>query len=55
MHHDLKVGRRLELEYLNATASRLGRQLGIPTPVNYVIYAAPKPDVNGAPEIPTGD
>jgi len=37
---DLAAGRRLELEALNGAASRLGRQLGVATPVNDVIYAA---------------
>lgn len=54
MHHDLKVGRRLELESLNGAASRMGKELGIPTPNNDVIYAALKPYVDGSPEIPVG-
>jgi 2-dehydropantoate 2-reductase len=52
MHHDLTIGRRLELETLNGTASRVGKDLGIPTPINDVIYGALKPYVNGAPQIP---
>ncbi len=52
MHHDLKVGRRLELEILNGRASRLGKELGVPTPTNDVIYAALAPYANGAPEVP---
>lgn len=52
MHHDLKVGRRLELEMLNGTASRLGKELGVPTPSNDVIYAALKPYADGAPDVP---
>ena len=46
---DLQAGRRLELEYLNGTAVRLGRRLGVPTPANGVIYQALKPFVGGAP------
>jgi 2-dehydropantoate 2-reductase len=52
MHHDLSNGRRLELETLNGTASRLGRELDIPTPINDVIYGALRPYLNGAPEVP---
>jgi len=37
---DLAAGKPLELEALNGSASRLGRELGVPTPVNDVIYAA---------------
>jgi 2-dehydropantoate 2-reductase len=37
---DLAAGKRLELEALNGAASRLGRELGVPTPVNDFIYAA---------------
>ena len=49
---DLEAGRRLELESLNGTAVRLGRELGVPTPVNRVVYAALKPFVDGPPPIP---
>jgi 2-dehydropantoate 2-reductase len=52
MHHDLKVGRRLEVEKLNGTAARMGHELGIPTPKNDVIYAALAPYANGAPDVP---
>ena len=37
---DLAAGKPLELEALNGAASRLGRDLGVPTPVNDLIYAA---------------
>lgn len=37
---DLAAGKRLELEALNGAASRLGRRLGVSTPVNDAIYAA---------------
>lgn len=46
---DLEAGRRLELEFLNGTAVRLGRELGVPTPLNFAIYAALKPYVDGPP------
>lgn len=35
-------GQPLEIEALNGTAARLGRELGIPTPINQFIYAALK-------------
>ena len=46
---DLEAGRRLELEFLNGTAVRLGRELDVPTPLNFAIYAALKPHVDGPP------
>lgn len=52
MYYDLAAGRRLELEVLNGTAVRLGREHGIPTPLNFAIYAALKPYADGAPTIP---
>jgi 2-dehydropantoate 2-reductase len=50
--HDLATGRRLELEALNGAVVRLGRAHGLPTPLNFVIYAALKPYVDGAPALP---
>ena len=44
-----RAGRRLELESLAGTAVRLGKELGVPTPLNEVVYAALKPYVNGHP------
>lgn len=49
---DLTAGRRLELDALTGTAVRLGRTLGVPTPLNEVIYAALKPYENGPPVLP---
>lgn len=49
MYFDLAAGRRLELESLNGTVVRMGRELGVDTPYNFAIYAALKPYVNGAP------
>ena len=46
---DLLHGRRLELESLNGAIVRLGRELGVPTPLNFAVYAALKPYVDGAP------
>ncbi|HMN30381.1 MAG TPA: ketopantoate reductase C-terminal domain-containing protein, partial [Caldilineaceae bacterium] len=44
---DLEHGRRIEVEALNGTLSRLGREVRIPTPVNDFIYACLKPYANG--------
>ena len=45
---DLERGRALELEALQGAAMRLGRKLGVPTPVNDFIYAALKHHAGGA-------
>ena len=42
MANDLDRGNRLELDWLAGKVSRLGRELGVPTPVNDTIYAALK-------------
>jgi 2-dehydropantoate 2-reductase len=49
MAHDLAAGRRLELETLNGTVVRLGRERGVPTPLNFSVYAALRPYAGGAP------
>lgn len=46
---DLERGSRLEVEAINGTVVRLGRTLGVPTPLNRFIYVALKPYANGAP------
>lgn len=48
--NDILNGRRLELEYLNGAAVRLGEELGVPTPLNRFCYAALKPHLGGAPD-----
>jgi 2-dehydropantoate 2-reductase len=53
-YYDLIAGRRLEIDYFNGTAVRLGHTLGIPTPLNFAIYAALKPYADGPPTLPTG-
>ncbi|MBI5472251.1 MAG: 2-dehydropantoate 2-reductase [Ignavibacteriae bacterium] len=40
LYHDLKHGRRMEVEAFSGTIVRYGRELGIPTPVHKAIYAA---------------
>ena len=49
MYYDLAAGRRLELDVINGTIVRLGGEQGIPTPINFAIYAALKPYLNGQP------
>ena len=44
---DLAAGNRLELPWLAGKVVDLGRQLGVPTPVNRVVYAALKPYAQG--------
>ena len=48
MLKDLEAGRRLELEEWAGTAVRLGRELGVPTPVNSAVYGLLKPYIGGA-------
>jgi 2-dehydropantoate 2-reductase len=52
MYYDLAAGRRIELDTLNGTLVRLGREAGVPTPLNFAIWAALKPYVDGAPKLP---
>jgi 2-dehydropantoate 2-reductase len=52
LYHDLAGGRRLELKSLNGEVVRRGREHGIPTPLNFAIYAALRPYVDGAPALP---
>ena len=49
MSHDILAGRRLEIEALNGAVVRLGRQAGVPTPLNFAVYAALKPYADGSP------
>jgi 2-dehydropantoate 2-reductase len=44
---DLERGRRLELDGLSGAVVRLGREVGVPTPVHATVYAALKPLING--------
>lgn len=44
---DLENGRRLELDGLSGAIVRLGRELGVPTPVHATVYAALKPYRDG--------
>jgi 2-dehydropantoate 2-reductase len=52
LYHDLAGGRRLELESLNGEVVRRGREHGVSTPLNFAIYAALRPYVDGPPILP---
>ena len=52
MYHDLVNGLRLELEALNGEVVRRGDEQVIQTPLNFAIYAALKPYINGEPLMP---
>jgi 2-dehydropantoate 2-reductase len=43
MAHDLDRGNRMELDWLAGRVVALGRELGVPTPMNTAIYAVLKP------------
>jgi 2-dehydropantoate 2-reductase len=45
---DLERGNRLELPWLSGAVVRMGRELGVPTPVTDTVYAALKPHAGGA-------
>ena len=40
MLYDLEAGRRLELDWLNGTVARLGKELGVETPANAKVTEA---------------
>ena len=50
MLEDLERGRRLELPWLSGAVVRLGREVGVPTPIHGFIAAVLKPHVNGSLE-----
>lgn len=52
LYWDLEAGRRLEVETLNGTVVRLGRARGVPTPLNFAVYAALLPYAGGPPGPP---
>jgi ketopantoate reductase len=49
---NLVEGRRLELAAVNGAVSRMGRELGVATPLNDTVYAALEPYADGAPVLP---
>ncbi len=52
LYGDLAGGRRLELESLNGEVVRRGREQGVSSPLNFAIYAALRPYLDGAPALP---
>ena len=52
MYFDLIAGKRLEIEAINGAVVRMGREAGITTPLNLLIYAGLKPYAGGAPTPP---
>jgi 2-dehydropantoate 2-reductase len=49
MYFDAIAGRRLEIDAASGALVRLGREVGVPTPLNFAIYAALKPFRDGTP------
>ncbi len=47
MLHDLELGRRLELQWLNGAVVRLGREAGVPTPIHEFITTVLGPFASG--------
>jgi 2-dehydropantoate 2-reductase len=47
MLEDLERGRRLELPWLSGAVARIGREVGVPTPIHTFINAVLMPYVNG--------
>jgi 2-dehydropantoate 2-reductase len=50
MLEDLERGRRIELPWLSGAVARIGREVGVPTPIHTFINAVLKPHVNGRGE-----
>jgi 2-dehydropantoate 2-reductase len=46
---DLSQGKRIEVEALQGSVVRRGRNVGVPTPIMAALYAVLKPHANGAP------
>jgi 2-dehydropantoate 2-reductase len=47
---DLERGHRLEVESLQGTICAIGREVGVPTPINSFIYVCLKPYIDGTPQ-----
>ena len=52
---DLERGKRLEVEWLSGAVYRMGKELGVETPVHRVALAALAPFTNGTPERISGE
>ena len=46
---DLRRGNKIEVPWLSGMVSKLGKELGVPTPANQFVYAALKLHANGRP------
>ena len=51
MLEDIERGRRLELPWLSGAVVRIGREVGVPTPVHQFITTVLAPFVNGLPSV----
>jgi 2-dehydropantoate 2-reductase len=49
LYFDLAAGHQMELDALNGVIVRLGHEHGVPTPLNFAVYAALKPYAAGPP------
>ena len=49
MHADYENGRPTELDALSGAVIRLGKQIGVPTPVHSFLYSVLLPHKDGAP------
>ncbi|MBT6094012.1 MAG: 2-dehydropantoate 2-reductase, partial [Rhodospirillaceae bacterium] len=47
---DLEAGKPLEAPWFSGAVARMGRELGVATPVNDTLFAAMQPFLNGQPE-----
>ncbi len=47
MLEDLERGRRLELPWLSGAVARIGREVGVATPIHSFIAAVLRPHLNG--------
>jgi 2-dehydropantoate 2-reductase len=50
MLEDIERGRRLELPWLSGAVVRIGKEVGVPTPIHQFITTVLTPFVNGAPK-----
>jgi 2-dehydropantoate 2-reductase len=50
MLEDFERGRRLELPWLSGAVVRIGKEVGVPTPIHQFITTVLTPFVNGAPK-----
>ena len=50
MHTDLELGKPLELDALSGAVVRIGEQVGVPTPVNRLLYSLLVIHKDGAPQ-----